>query len=71
MCRNLLGGVFPIVGEMMYDGVGVQNGSCILAAVGLALCVVPWVLVVWGERIRRRSRFCMELEGKGEVEADT
>ncbi|RPA75205.1 MFS general substrate transporter [Ascobolus immersus RN42] len=60
MCRNLLGGFFPIVGEKVYNSIGVQNGSCAIAGVGVALCVVPWVLVVWGERIRARSQFCSE-----------
>ncbi|KAF1990448.1 MFS general substrate transporter [Aulographum hederae CBS 113979] len=59
-CRNMLGGVFPLVTQQMYRGLGNGGASSLLGALGLGLTVVPWVLVGWGERIRGRSRFARE-----------
>ncbi|KAL2822897.1 major facilitator superfamily domain-containing protein [Aspergillus granulosus] len=60
-CRNLLGGVFPLVTHAMFNNLGFPEASSLLGAIGAVLCLVPWVLVVYGERIRGRSRMASEL----------
>lgn len=60
-CRNLLGGVFPLVTHAMFNNLGFPEASSLLGAIGAVLCLVPWVLVVYGQTIRGRSRLASEL----------
>jgi MFS family permease len=54
--RNVFAACLPLAVEPMLDGLGFIKTGCVLGGVGLALSAVPWVLVLWGPRIRRRSR---------------
>ncbi|RDW61741.1 MFS transporter [Aspergillus mulundensis] len=56
-CRNILGGVFPLVTNAMFEDLGYGVAGSILGGVGFALTLVPWVLVAFGPRIRAKSRF--------------
>ncbi|KAL4898923.1 hypothetical protein BDW74DRAFT_189663 [Aspergillus multicolor] len=56
-CRNILGGVFPLVTNAMFENLGYGVAGSILGGVGFALTLVPWVLVAFGPRIRAKSRF--------------
>ncbi|KAL4782148.1 major facilitator superfamily domain-containing protein [Aspergillus varians] len=60
-CRNLMGGVFPLVTNAMFNNLGFPEASSLLGAIGAALCLVPWVLVVYGGRIRANSKLASEL----------
>ena len=60
-CRNMLGGVFPLVADQMFDTMTYQGASSFLGGVGALLTLVPWVLVFFGPRIRARSRFAREI----------
>ncbi|KAL8794373.1 MAG: hypothetical protein Q9195_003071 [Heterodermia aff. obscurata] len=60
-CRNMLGGVFPLVADQMFDTMTYQGASSFLGGVGALLTLVPWVLVFWGPKIRARSRFASEI----------
>jgi MFS family permease len=55
-CRNLLGGVFPLVVGSLIPNLGEARAGGLLGGIATALTVVPFVLVFFGERIRRRSR---------------
>ncbi|KAH6665333.1 major facilitator superfamily domain-containing protein [Plectosphaerella plurivora] len=57
MCRNLVAGVFPLFTTQMFDKLGFGNGGSLLGGLALALCAVPWVLVMFVNAIRRRSKF--------------
>ncbi|KAI1074830.1 MFS general substrate transporter [Whalleya microplaca] len=61
-CRNVLGGVFPLVTAALFQNLGERAAGGLLGAIASALAVVPWVLVFFGERIRRRSTFAIALE---------
>ena len=61
LCRNLLGGAFPLFAEQFYRNVGTGRASSILGALAVGLTGVPWVLAVFGPRVRARSRFASEL----------
>lgn len=56
-CRNVIGGAFPLIGGKMYTNLGVRTGNIVLCGIGMSLCIVPWVLVKWGARIRARSKY--------------
>jgi hypothetical protein len=56
-CRNILGGVFPLVTGLLFQNLGEARAGGLLGAVAAALTVVPWVLVFFGEKIRARSPF--------------
>jgi MFS family permease len=56
LCRNLLGGSFPLVTNQLFTNLGFQAASSLLGGIGLALTLVPWVLVLYGPKIRARSK---------------
>ena len=58
-CRNVLGGVFPLVTGALFTNLGEDAAGGLLGAIATALTVVPWVLVFFGERIRARSKFAV------------
>lgn len=58
--RNIFAACLPLAVEPMLDSLGLVGMGCLLGAVGLALSAVPWVLVLWGPRIRKRSKLLNE-----------
>jgi len=60
-CRNMLGGVFPLVTVQMFNGLTFQGAASLLGGLAALLTIVPWVLVFYGPRIRARSRFASEI----------
>jgi multidrug resistance protein len=60
-CRNMLGGVFPLVTAAMFNHLTFQGAASLLGAIGALLTIVPWVLVFYGPRIRARSKFAREI----------
>jgi hypothetical protein len=53
--RNVFAACLPLAVEPMLDTLGFTGTGCLLGGIGLGLSVVPWVLVLWGPQIRRRS----------------
>ncbi|KAI4138066.1 MAG: hypothetical protein L6R39_006983 [Caloplaca ligustica] len=60
-CRNMLGGIFPLVANQMFTAMTYQGASSFLGGFGAVLTVVPWVLVFYGPKIRARSKFASEI----------
>ncbi|CAF9906830.1 MAG: hypothetical protein ALECFALPRED_002665 [Alectoria fallacina] len=60
-CRNMLGGIFPLVTTAMFNHMTFAGASSFLGGVGAVLTVVPWVLVFYGPKIRARSKFASEM----------
>jgi MFS family permease len=60
-CRNILGGVFPLVTVQMFNGLTFQGAASLLGALAALLTAVPWVLVFYGPKIRARSKFASEI----------
>lgn len=56
-CRNMLGGIFPLVITAMFRRITFAGASSFLGGVGALLTIVPWVLVFLGPKIRARSKF--------------
>lgn len=63
-CRNVLGGVFPLVTGALFTNLGEDAAGGILGGIATILTVVPWVLVFFGESIRQRSKFAVALGRK-------
>ncbi|KAH9229537.1 hypothetical protein K456DRAFT_1774236 [Colletotrichum gloeosporioides 23] len=57
MCRNLLAGVFPLFTNTMFQKLGFGPAGSLLGGIGLLLSLVPWLLCIYGEKIRGRSPF--------------
>lgn len=55
--RAVLGGLFPLVGEPMVQGLGANWALVCVAVVATLFCVTPGLFGRWGQRIRERSRF--------------
>lgn len=60
-CRNIVGGAFPLVTGALFNNLGAARATGMLGAIAVGLTVVPWVLVFYGERIRARSPFAIQL----------
>ncbi|GAP90876.1 putative MFS multidrug transporter [Rosellinia necatrix] len=61
MCRNLLAGIFPLIGDVILRNLGYGGAGSLLGALGLLLTGIPWLLLCFGERIRARSSFAGSL----------
>ncbi|KAJ8516380.1 hypothetical protein ONZ45_g6304 [Pleurotus djamor] len=55
--RSLLGFVFPLFGQQMYDALGLGGGNSLLAGLGIILGI-PFPIWLWyyGEEIRKKSK---------------
>ncbi|KAL4784804.1 major facilitator superfamily domain-containing protein [Aspergillus varians] len=60
-CRNVLGGIFPLVTNAMFTNLGYPAACSLLGGIGILLTIVPWVLVFFGPKIRARSKFASEI----------
>ncbi|KAG0645664.1 Major facilitator superfamily multidrug transporter mdrA [Hyphodiscus hymeniophilus] len=60
-CRNILGGIFPLVTAALFNNLTFQGASSLLGGIGAVLTIVPWVLVFYGPKIRARSKFAAEI----------
>ena len=60
-CRNILGAVFPLFSEALFRDLGFPRASSLLGGISAVLTVVPFVLVLFGPRIRARSKFASEM----------
>ena len=57
MVRSGLSATFPLFAHGMYDRLGANYATTILAAVATVACVCPFVLIRHGKRIRQASKF--------------
>lgn len=62
-CRNMLGGIFPLIADQMFNKMTYEGASSFLGGVGALLTLVPWVLIFFGTRIRARSKFASQIMG--------
>jgi len=52
--RSIMGAVLPLAGQKMYLRLGLGWGNSLLAFVAITLLPVPWVLLKWGEQMRKK-----------------
>lgn len=58
--RSLAGAVLPLAGGKMYQTLGLGWGNSLLGFIALALCPLPIIFLVYGERIRNSKMFQVE-----------
>ncbi|EQB58351.1 hypothetical protein CGLO_01410 [Colletotrichum gloeosporioides Cg-14] len=61
-CRNIMGGTFPLITTILFQNLGEKRAGGLLGGIATALGIVPWILVFFGERIRKWSKFAQGLE---------
>lgn len=57
--RCIAGAFVPLAGTPMYDNLGLGWGNSLLGFLAVAFIPVPWVLGIYGEKIRRNSKFTL------------
>ncbi|KAF4844989.1 putative MFS-type transporter [Colletotrichum siamense] len=57
LCRNIMGGTFPLITTILFQNLGEKRAGGLLGGIATALGIVPWMLVFFGERIRKWSKF--------------
>lgn len=58
-CRNVLGGIFPLIVNAMFTNLGLRGAGGMLGGIAMVLSIIPWVLLFFGERIRSRSKLAI------------
>jgi hypothetical protein len=61
--RSLWGASTVLFTEQMYNRLGYQWASTLLAFIGLACCAIPFVFWFYGANIRKHSKFAFHEEG--------
>lgn len=74
-CRSLFGAALPIAAGPMFSTLGVNWACSLLAFLSLAMTIVPFAFIKFGNKIRANSKFCQHLrlmkeERRREEEAD-
>jgi MFS family permease len=54
LLRALTMGLFPLIGVVMYDGLGFGAGNTLLAGISAGSAIMPVVCRVWGGKLRER-----------------
>ena len=58
--RSLAGALLPLAGPKMYETLGLGWGNSLLGFIALAMCPLPVVFYLYGERIRTSKLFHVE-----------
>ncbi len=71
--RSFWGAAVVLFTKQMYDRLGYQWASSLLAFISLACCAIPYVFWFYGAEIRKRSQFAYsgDDEESGDTSADT
>lgn len=59
--RSIVGALLPLAGLPMYERLGVGWGNSLLGFIAVALAPIPFLLLKFGERIRKDPRFQVQL----------
>lgn len=54
--RSLAGALLPLGGLQMYETLGLGWGNSLLAFISFALIPIPFVFLLYGERIRNKFK---------------
>lgn len=52
--RCLLGSVLPVIGELLYETLGLGWGNSLLAFVAIAAVPIPFIVMRYGEAMRTK-----------------
>lgn len=71
LTRSSFGAVLPLAAKPMYDTLGIAWATSLLGFFSLALCVIPFVFLRFGSRLREKSEFCQYLAQKKREEEES
>lgn len=63
MVRNAFSGIFPLFARQMYIKMGYPQASTLVAGLGFALAIAPFMLIKYGARLRAKSPITTKLVG--------
>jgi len=61
-CRSIFGALLPIAARPMYSKMGIPWATSLLGFLSLAMSIIPFAFIRYGDRIRANSKFCQELK---------
>ncbi|KAI1076433.1 major facilitator superfamily transporter [Whalleya microplaca] len=68
-CRSTFAVVLPLATTPMFTRLGISGACSLLGGLSFCMCVIPFIFIWKGERIRAGSKFCIALkERKLEME---
>lgn len=62
--RSVFGVVLPFAARPMYSNLGVAWACTLLGILSALMCLIPFVFIKYGAKIRANSTFCQELKQK-------
>lgn len=62
ICRSIFGALLPLAAYPMYTTLTIPWASSLLGFLSLAMCIIPFAFIRYGDRIRANSKFCQELK---------
>lgn len=71
--RAICAGTFPLFGAQMYEGLGPNVASSVVAGVATCFCLCPFLFVRYGKRIRKSSsfaRYSLEVHAQTSIDDD-
>lgn len=66
LIRNLVGAGFPLFANQMYDKLGYEWASSLLAFLSIIMIPIPWLWFYYGEKLRLKSPYAREHFGSDE-----
>ncbi|KAK4205723.1 putative polyamine transporter [Triangularia verruculosa] len=64
--RSLLATVLPLATLPMFEKLGISGACSLLGGVSTLMCVIPFVFLWQGDRIRSNSKFCLAIRQRKE-----
>ncbi|KAF7589486.1 hypothetical protein BBP40_004240 [Aspergillus hancockii] len=61
--RSLFAAGFPLFSRQMFDNMGIEWASTLLGCIATVLIPIPVCFWLFGDRLRKRSRFVLNVEG--------
>ncbi|KIM74413.1 hypothetical protein PILCRDRAFT_828255 [Piloderma croceum F 1598] len=59
--RNLFAGLFPLFTDAMYHNLGYPHASSLLGGLAFTFSILPFLLMAYGPRIRKKSRVARQI----------
>lgn len=69
-CRSLLGVLLPLASGTMFRNLGIAWACSTLGFLSLGLGTVPFLFIIYGEKLRANSKFCQELQALHQAELE-
>lgn len=60
--RSVMGGVFPLIGPYLYDGLGPNWSGTLLALLEVLIMPIPFIFYKYGYKIRMKSSMIREMQ---------